>query len=792
MSTLIFRLLFLVYFGKTLYNVIVDLEVNMRDIFMKLKKSKYKFYTNLILVMLLTILNIHLIYSIFLLSGIENILRIIVIVVIILIWLLFAWSAVRMLIKHNKVKYITFLMLIIIYIAISGFVSFNVNKIYSKLSNVSNVYATYSTSLVTDINNPVKSITKIGDAKIGILNDENSVDGFQIPKDIIKNKKLTNEVVYFDSYLLLIEALDKKEVEYIFVPTNYRIMFENVETINEILEKTKIIYTEGKQIARKVSNRGKMIDKPFTMLLMGVDSKAEDISSGTFNGDALMVLTFNPKTLNTTIVSIPRDSYVPITCFNGKRKNKITHAAWYGEDCMIETIENFLDIDIDYYFKINFKGVVKLVDALGGIEVDVPYTFCEQDSKRRWGKNIVYVKKGVQTLNGEQALALSRNRKNNSRICGEGWGIDEVNDFVRGQNQQLVIKGLLNKAKSVKRIDTLYKILDTISNSMETNMQTSEILSFYNIGKDILDKSRAMDLEEILGFQRLYISGYSKYIMDYSAFDNQGMRANLYNFVPYRGSIQDITDAMNINLGKKDKTVIKTLRFSINEPYEEKVIGKGYYNEAAIPLLPSFIGSQEIKAVEYANRNNFKLNINHVTSDNPNHVVGQIIAQRPYADMDINYVKDITIDVVKTLNVTKKPDTIPNCSLEENKEHSLCLLPNFVDKEYSYFKDWLRKYNLSINIIEVPIKEGDADYNNAKVGQIIYQSKASGTSIYDLIGNSLTIKYIELKITENPVDENPVDENPVDENPIVEEPEDEVADEETPNPDIEDVIPGLE
>ena len=55
------------------------------------------------------------------------------------------------------------------------------------------------------------------------------------------------------------------------------------------------------------------------------------------------------------------------------------------------------------------------------------------------------------------------------------------------------------------------------------------------------------------------------------------------------------------------------------------------------------------------------------------------------------------------------------------------MLPNFVDKEYSYFKDWLRKYNLSINIIEVPIKEGDADYNNAKVGQIIYQSKASGT-----------------------------------------------------------------
>ena len=71
-----------------------------------------------------------------------------------------------------------------------------------------------------------------------------------------------------------------------------------------------------------------------------------------------MLITFNPETLNTTMLSIPRDTYVPITCFSGQAKSKITHAAWNGETCMMNTIENFTGINIDYYVKINFKGVI--------------------------------------------------------------------------------------------------------------------------------------------------------------------------------------------------------------------------------------------------------------------------------------------------------------------------------------------------------------------------------------------------------------------------------------------------
>ena len=391
----------------------------MKDFLKKLKTNKKKFYINFILITLLTGVNAYFIYSLLLLSGIETFIRAIIIIVILLIWLLFCWFSIKNLFKDFKIKYYILLFIKIVYILISFFISFNINKIYLKIKKVSNLYTNYSTSLVTNLDNPVSSITKIGSTKIGILNDENSIDGYQIPKEIIKTKKLSNEIVYYDNYVSLFEALSLNEIEYIFVPTNYRIMFAEIENIQETLENTKIIYTETKRIEREISKRKTAIDKPFTILLMGVDSTAEDINSGSFNGDSLMVLTFNPKTLNTTIVSIPRDSYVPIVCFSGQRKNKITHAAWYGEDCMIKTIENFLGIEIDYYVKINFKGVVKLVDALGGIDVNVPYSFCEQNSNREWGNKTVYVKEGKQTLNGEQALALSRNRQIGRASCRE-------------------------------------------------------------------------------------------------------------------------------------------------------------------------------------------------------------------------------------------------------------------------------------------------------------------------------------------------------------------------------------
>lgn len=151
------------------------------------------------------------------------------------------------------------------------------------------------------------------------------------------------------------------------LPKTYPTMFTSIEEYKNIGTETKIIATKEKTLTKEEIakytgeemvniNQSNQITEPFTVLLMGIDSTEETLSkNATGNGDALMLVTFNPKTLNATILSIPRDSYVPIACFTNQKENKITHAAWNGESCMIKTIENFTGINIDYYVKVNSR-----------------------------------------------------------------------------------------------------------------------------------------------------------------------------------------------------------------------------------------------------------------------------------------------------------------------------------------------------------------------------------------------------------------------------------------------------
>lgn len=564
----------------------------------KLTKHKFLFIVTLISILVLFSGVGYLIFTISKLNNIENALRLVGSVVLIIISLLLFILSIRFLNKYKKVKLIIVIVLMLLIGGVGIFGGYNVDKVYNSLAKVSDTsgYTTYSSSLVTLKDNSAKSIKDVSkDSKIGILNDETSYEGYKMPLEIMKKQKLSNETVDYDSYISMIDALYNGEVEYVFLPTNYSVMFGSMEGYEDIKDKTKVLLTEQKKVKEKNDSsdteNAKAITEPFTVLLMGVDSDAEGIQNGSFNGDSLMVITFNPKTLSTTILSIPRDSYVPIACFPGERKNKITHAAWKGETCMMNTIENFLDIKIDYYVKINFTGVVQLVDTLGGVEIDVPYNLCEQNSKRQWGSNTVYIEKGLQTLNGEQALAYARNRHPNPGKCSSKWTNYTSNDFIRGEHQQEVVTALLNKFKDINSLDTVYKLLDTISNNMVTNMSTDQILSLYNVFKDVASKSTGMnDMADVLGIQRLKLNGYDARIYDYG-----GTNLSLYNYVLYDDSVKAVSDAMKENLGLKKTKVVKSFSFDINTPYEKEVIGADETGERSLVQLPSFVG----KTVDY-------------------------------------------------------------------------------------------------------------------------------------------------------------------------------------------------
>ena len=603
----------------------------------KLTKHKVAFILTLISILVLFGGVGYFILSISKLNNIENNLRLIGSIVLGIISLLLFILSIRFLNKFKKIKLTIVIILMLLIGGVGIFAAYNVDKVYGALSKVSDTsgYTTYSSSLVTLKDNEAESIKDIGDSELGILNDTTSYEGNIIPEEVIKEQKLNNKTKEYDSYIAMIDALRDGEINYIFLPTNYTVMFGSMEGYEDIADETKVLLTQTKKVKNEKeesdSTNTKAITEPFTVLLMGVDSDAEGIANGSFNGDSLMVITFNPKTLSTTILSIPRDSYVPIACFSGQRKNKITHAAWKGETCMMDTIENFLDIKIDYYVKINFTGVVQLVDTLGGVEIDVPYNLCEQNSKRQWGSNTIYIEKGLQTLNGEQALAYARNRHPNPGKCSSKWTNYTSNDFIRGEHQQEVVTALLNKFKDVKDLDTVYKLLDTISNNMVTNMSTDQILSLYNVFKDIASKSTGLnDMADVLGIQRLKLNGYDARIVDYG-----GTNLSLYNYVLYDDSVKAVSDAMKENLGLKKTKVVKSFSFDINTPYEKEVIGADETGERSLVQLPNFVGQTVDYVRSYCSRNGIS-----VTVKGGN---GYVLSQSVPSGANIEDVNSITV-----------------------------------------------------------------------------------------------------------------------------------------------------
>lgn len=607
------------------------------------KETKKKFKLNRVLSLITTLTSIYFIYNILLLGPIEKIIRYILITIIIILDIIYIICSFKI---KRKAPNIILAIIMIIAIGLNVFIGFNINKIYSSISNVNKDYITYSSSLITLKSSTIKDIDDVKNKKIGIINDKESIDGYVLAKEIISDKKLdkNNNIEEYDNYTSIINDLYQEKIDAVFLPTNYEAMFSSVEGFESISEKTKIIISKDKKEAKTSNNllsTNKKITEPFTILLMGVDSTKNGLSnSDSFNGDSLMLVTFNPKTLNATILSIPRDSYVPIMCFPGHYENKITHSAWKGTSCVIDTIENFLDVDIDYYMKINFTGLVDLVDAVGGVTVDVPYSFCEQDSKRRFGSHTIYVKEGTRKLNGEQALALSRNRKTHANKCSSEWTKGTRDDFVRGRNQQLVVQGLISELKDFNNINKIYDILDVISKNLDTNMSTETILSFYDIAKDIMKKAK--DSNELVSIQSLDLSGYGQKIYDEST------KLVLWNYIPNKPSVDDIKEAMKINLELQPYTMEKDFSFSISETYEKQVIGKGPYKSfTTYDLVPDFTRYTKQEAINWGSKYGVKIIVNEVRSSNKYYYNGQIISQSQPAKKRIDKLSgSITINVV--------------------------------------------------------------------------------------------------------------------------------------------------
>ena len=578
------------------------------------------------------------IYEIYLLDSIENILRYIVIGILILLDIVFFWKIKKYQKENKKTKKGLFAFFIILYtiicIAIGGIIFY----VYGQINHLNKNTVVYTSNLLVMKNSTVNKVQDIKNMKLGILTDKKNPEGYIIPQEIIKEQKLQdeNEIKDYDDYTTMLVDLYSNELDGMFVSNNYVAMFSNITGYENIETDTKVIISKDKEMKKastskiETASAGKSVTEPFTILLMGIDSTDEILTKNAIaNGDTLILITFNPKTLNATMLSIPRDSYVPIACWSGQPENKITHAAAYGNDCMINTIQNYFDTKIDYYAKINFKGLVKLVEAVGGVEVNVTQRLCTDDSSR---EGMVCIEEGYQKLNGEQALVYARNRK----ALANG-------DFGRAAHQQEIVLALINKMKGLTDVSAFVNILNTISNSMDTNLTTKQILSFYNVGKDIVKKSLSSNDADLVNVQQLYLQGIGQMIYDERA------RLVLWDYIPNQTSRKDIIQAMKENLELVEHKNITQFHFSINDPYQKIIIGEGpYNNNSSYNLLPDFTGDTKEQAETTATK--LGLSVSFIGNS------GTVIDQNYPARKRIDLIKDKLIFTLSGNSSSKKDD----------------------------------------------------------------------------------------------------------------------------------------
>ena len=623
----------------------------MKKFFRKLKKSnrvlRYIYYI-VSIVYIVTLF--FFIKSLLSLSGIETVLRIVFIVFFILYIVLYCfWNLLNLLRRKYKALIITSIVSVI-FIIIFCVGSYYINMVYSNIDNITEddrlVYTSYLIALKdTEFDN---------DSSVGMLDSENEIEWNVLARKLYSEEKLANSITDYTDYNEMIRDLYNGEIDAIFVPGNYVTLFSNEEQYQNISSETKVLYEYSEEMDNQdlVLSSDKTFDEPLTFLLMGVDSEKAGLNANAaFNGDTLMLITFNPTTLTATMVSIPRDTYVPIAC-NNNRYAKINSSAAYGTSCVIDTVSNFLDVEIDYYVKINFKGVVELVDAIGGVEVDVEAPtynsdkydgmMCEQNSDRHFGSSLVCIEPGLQTLNGEQALAYARNR--HMYIGG---------DLDRIRHQQQVVEAIASKALQFSSITDLQNILNAISSNIATNMDTNTILSGYNVVKNMV--SNVIGGEDLLNINKAYLETYSLPVY----VPSMGYTTSAQGY--YVDSLEDIRHALKVSLELEEDEAIKTFSFSVNEPYEITSPGSGLRQEKSSSTLPNFIGSTVSVAEKFCNEHGIDFHIEYVDPDsehyNPNVAVGLIGDQSEFIGVLLSTVDELTVYVVNSReSISEEPD----------------------------------------------------------------------------------------------------------------------------------------
>ena len=344
---------------------------------------------------------------------------------------------------------------------------FYISKTGSLLTSITNVtkHAKNTVSVVVKQSSDIKNKSQLNGVSVGILRNIGAQGSKKALKEL-SNEGIVLEQKGYDSLSALLEGFYNGEVDSIIINESSRSQILDMESYADFDNNTRVVY----QTSYKVENTDKaksvtdITSKPFNVLISGSDTRGGFDENG--RSDVIMVATVNPKTHTILLTSVPRDFYVTTACDAGDgcmqgALDKITHTGIHGTNTTKRTVEQLLGIEINYTFKVGFDTVTDLVDAVGGIDVNVEPGYECDNFLHAPGLS---VHAGVNHLNGEQALGYARERY----AYSEG-------DRQRTKNQQQVLMGIVDKITSPAIVTNYASIMDAMSNTFSTTMSSDEI-----------------------------------------------------------------------------------------------------------------------------------------------------------------------------------------------------------------------------------------------------------------------------------------------------------------------------
>lgn len=429
--------------------------------------------------------------------------------------ILFTYLIIRGIAKSRK-GYVINIICIIIAILISAVYVYATNYLLATSNFLGNVFKQVTETeqyyIVSKKDSSYTNIEDVEGTDVYLFQIEESV------KNDLENKvnvTLKSEQNLTDLGIKLIDD----EIDTIFVSlTQYEMLSEEIKGFKE---NTKIIYivnhdVKVESVIENTNSEHTIENGIFNVYVSGIDTTGS--ITNVARSDANILATVNTKTHEILLTSIPRDYYV--TLHSKDANDKLTHSGIYGISETVTSVEDLLDIDINYYVRINFTTVIKLVDIIGGVDVYSEYNFSTNTDP-----SFTFTK-GNTHLNGQQALAYSRERY--SFVDGDNQRI---------KNQQQVIEAIIEKVLSSNTILTKYiNILNSMEGSFQTNITQDEV------SKLVQDQLSSMSSWKITTNS---LTGTGAYYPTYSMGSQE-----LYVMIPDNESIEEAEEQIHKVMGE--------------------------------------------------------------------------------------------------------------------------------------------------------------------------------------------------------------------------------------------------